>query len=235
MNTFSHRAKKFTGLLALSLLLLGSQAPSMAAEEAVVIAAPVLDVPASTARSETAIFAGGCFWGVQGVFQHVRGVTKVLSGYTGGAAQTAHYETVGSGTTGHAEAVHITYDPAQITYGRLLQVFFSIAHNPTQLNRQGPDHGAQYRSAVFPLNPQQRKVTEAYIVQLDATHAFKEKIATRVEEYKAFYPAEAYHQDFLTRYPTHPYIAYNDMPKVENLKRLEPKLYRADPVLALAR
>jgi len=207
------------------------QGLAVAAEDAVVIAPPVQDEPVATTHSETAIFAGGCFWGVQGVFQHVRGVSAALSGYAGGAATTAHYETVSSGSTGHAEAVKVTFDPTQVSYGRLLQVYFSVAHNPTELNRQGPDRGTQYRSAVFALTPAQRTVAEAYIAQLNAAHSFKAPLATRVENYTGFYAAEAYHQNYLTLHPDEPYIAVNDLPKVANLKRVAPALYRADPVL----
>jgi peptide-methionine (S)-S-oxide reductase len=218
-----------------SVLVLGSlmmwQRSAVSAEEAVVIAAPTVDMPAGAAHVETAIFAGGCFWGVQGVFQHVKGVTNAVSGYAGGSAGTAHYETVGSGDTGHAESVQVTYDPTQISYGKLLQVFFSVAHNPTELNRQGPDSGTQYRSAIFPLNAEQHRVAEAYIAQLDASKVFQRKIVTRIEDGKAFYPAESYHQDFLALNPTYPYIVYNDLPKVHDLKRVMPALYRTDPVL----
>ena len=161
----------------------------------------------------------------------MRGVTQAVSGYAGGAAGTAQYETVSTGTTGHAESVQVTYDPTQISYGRLLQIFFSVAHNPTELNRQGPDRGTQYRSAIFPANPMQRTVAQAYIAQLDAAHVFPAPIVTRLDDLKGFYPAEAYHQNFLALNPDYPYIAINDMPKVANLKRLEPNVYRADPVL----
>ncbi|CDG82490.1 methionine-S-sulfoxide reductase [Janthinobacterium agaricidamnosum NBRC 102515 = DSM 9628] len=221
---------------ALALSLLWLQMPSAdSAEMAVVIAPPAVDLPAGTSHAETAVFAGGCFWGVQGVFQHVRGVSSALSGYAGGSASTAHYESVGAGDTGHAEAVKVTYDPAVISYGRLLQIFFSVAHNPTLLNRQGPDTGTQYRSAIFPANPQQHQVAQAYIAQLDASKAFKAPIVTKIEDGKGFYTAEAYHQDYLTRYPDNPYIAINDLPKVDNLKRVLPQLYRADPVLVARR
>jgi peptide-methionine (S)-S-oxide reductase len=201
------------------------------AEPAVAIAAPRLDEPATGARAETAVFAGGCFWGVQGVFQHVRGVTRAVSGYAGGTAKTADYETVSSGATGHAESVQVTFDPQQVSYGKLLQIYFSVAHNPTEVNRQGPDTGTQYRSAVFPMNDVQRRVAEAYIAQLDAAHAYGKPIATKVEKYTGFYPAEAYHQDFLTEHPTHPYIVINDLPKVKDLKRLFPAQYRDTPAL----
>jgi peptide-methionine (S)-S-oxide reductase len=200
-------------------------------EEATVIPAPAHDEAAGNAHTETAVFAGGCFWGVQGVFQHVRGVKEVMSGYAGGAANTAQYERVSEGDTGHAESVRITYDPTQVTYGRLLQIFFSVAHNPTELNFQGPDHGTQYRSAVFPTNTAQRDVVNAYITQLDTAHVFKGKIVTKVEDYKGFYPAEAYHQNYLTEHPESPYIAINDLPKVSALKQVFPSVYRNDAVL----
>ena len=202
-----------------------------AAEKAVVIAAPLADEPATGARTETATFAGGCFWGVQGVFQHLRGVSNAVAGYAGGKAATAHYRMVGSGDTGHAEAVQVSFDPAQISYGKLLQVFFSVAHDPTELNRQGPDSGSQYRSAVFPQSPAQRKVAEKYIAQLNAAHVFRAPLATTIEANSGFYAAESYHQNYLALHPNEPYIAINDMPKVENLKRIAPALYRADPVL----
>lgn len=201
------------------------------AEAAVVIAAPKLDEPATGAHTETAVFAGGCFWGVQGVFQHVKGVTKAVSGYAGGTAKTADYETVSSGATGHAESVEVTFDPQQVSYGTLLQIYFSVAHNPTELNRQGPDTGTQYRSAVFPMSDAQRRVADAYIAQLNASHVYSKPIVTRLEKYSGFYPAETYHQDFLTEHPTYPYIVINDLPKVKDLKRLFPAQYRDTPVL----
>jgi peptide-methionine (S)-S-oxide reductase len=182
-------------------------------------------------KTETAVLAGGCFWGVQGVFQHVKGVTAAVSGYAGGTADTAHYKTVGLGTTGHAEAVSITYDPSQITYGQILQIYFSVAHDPTQLNRQGPDEGTQYRSTIFPASEEQQKVAKAYIAQLDGAGLFKSKIATTIEPSKTFYAAEGYHQDFMTLNPTYPYIVIHDLPKVENLQRTFPDRYRTDPVL----
>lgn len=203
---------------------------SGSAEPGVAIPPPTHDETVS-AKSETAIFAGGCFWGVQGVFQHVQGVKRVVSGYAGGAADTARYETVGSGRTGHAESVQITFDPAKVSYGTLLQIFFSVAHNPTERNRQGPDVGTQYRSAIFPMNASQQHIAQAYIAQLDATKSFRQPIATRVENYTGFYPAEDYHQDFLTLHPSNPYIVINDLPKVEELERLFPQRYRAEPVL----
>lgn len=209
------------------------QSPARSAEDAVVIPPPAMDEKAASG-SEKAIFAGGCFWGVQGVFQHVKGVTKAVSGYTGGAKDDAVYETVGSGRTGHAESVEITYDPSKVTYGQLLQVYFSVAHNPTQLNYQGPDSGTQYRSTIFAENGEQQKIAQSYIAQLDKAKVFPKPIVTTLETGKTFYPAEEYHQDFLTLNPTYPYIVYNDLPKVANLKSLFPALYSDKPVLVLA-
>lgn len=207
------------------------QHASYSAEEARAIPAPVQDEAAGTTHSETAVLSGGCFWGVQGVFQHVRGVSKVVSGYSGGAASTAQYETVSTGRTGHAESVQVTFDPTKITYGQLLQVFFSVAHNPTQLDMQGPDHGTQYRSAIFPQNAQQRVVAQAYIQQLNQAHAFPKPVVTTVENFKGFYAAEDYHQNYLTLHPDSPYIAINDLPKIDYLKQYFPGRYAADPVL----
>jgi peptide-methionine (S)-S-oxide reductase len=205
---------------------------SGAAEEAHMIPAPAVDAAAAEgATSEVAIIAGGCFWGVQGVFQHVKGVTKAVSGYAGGDEKTAHYQIVGSGETGHAEAVRITFDPRQISYGRLLQIYFAVAHDPTQLDRQGPDYGTQYRSAIFPTNSAQARIAQDYIAQLDQAHAYHAKIVTKIEPGRPFYPAEDYHQDFMTRNPGHPYIVYHDIPKVDDLKRLFADRYRDEPVL----
>ncbi|KAE9648324.1 peptide-methionine (S)-S-oxide reductase [Pseudomonas sp. PB103] len=203
---------------------------SLGGEDAVVIPPPTLD-EVTQAHSETAVFAGGCFWGVQGVFQHVKGVQKAVSGYAGGAANTAEYERVSEGDTGHAESVQVTFDPAQVSYGSLLQIYFSVAHNPTELNRQGPDSGTQYRSALFPVNADQQKVAQAYIAQLDAAHAFNKPIVTQLENYNGFYPAEDDHQDFLTEHPSYPYIVINDMPKVANLKQVFAQRYQEKPVL----
>jgi peptide-methionine (S)-S-oxide reductase len=206
-----------------------------AAESARPIPPPALDEPSNPqATSEVAVLAGGCFWGVQGVFQHVEGVTSAASGYAGGTADTAHYEMVSTGTTGHAESVRVTFDPRRISYGHILQIYFSVAHDPTELNRQGPDAGTQYRSAIFLTNPQQAQIAEAYIAQLDQAHVFNAEIVTKIEPGRNFYPAEDYHQDFLTRNPRYPYIAINDLPKIENLKRLFPDYYRATPVLVAA-
>jgi peptide-methionine (S)-S-oxide reductase len=216
--------------LAAPLALMGALT-ACAAEPATVVAPPVVDEPAGAEHTATAIFAGGCFWGVQGVFQHVKGVTSAISGYTGGDARSANYESVEQGDTGHAESVRITYDPTQISYGKLLQVFFSVAHDPTQLNRQGPDRGTQYRSAIFPQTASQRSVAEKYIAQLNASHAYKKPLVTRIETDKKFYTAESYHQNYLTLHPNDPYIVFNDAPKLVDLKRLAPDLYRADAVL----
>jgi peptide-methionine (S)-S-oxide reductase len=203
---------------------------SFGGEDAVLIPPPTLD-EVTQAHSETAVFAGGCFWGVQGVFQHVKGVQKAVSGYAGGAANTAEYERVSEGDTGHAESVQVTFDPTQVSYGSLLQIYFSVAHNPTELNRQGPDSGTQYRSALFPVNADQQKVAQAYIAQLDAAHAYSKPIVTKLESYNGFYPAEDYHQDFLTEHPSYPYIVINDMPKVANLKQVFAQRYQEKPVL----
>jgi peptide-methionine (S)-S-oxide reductase len=210
---------------------LGSRIMPSAAEEGVTLPAPALDEQPGQKTSEVAVVAGGCFWGVQGVFQHVKGVKNAVSGYAGGEKTTAEYERVSTGSTGHAESVQITYDPRAITYGRLLQIYFSVAHDPTQLNRQGPDTGPQYRSAVFPADAEQARIAQAYIAQLNQAHIFRREIVTKIEPDHAFFAAEGYHQDFLTRNPTYPYIVFNDLPKIDNLKRLFPDLYRADPVL----
>ncbi|WP_224079563.1 peptide-methionine (S)-S-oxide reductase MsrA [Cupriavidus laharis] len=222
--------RRLAGLVMLTAVAAAWQLPALSAEEAVKIPAPTLDEKPGTSHSETAVFAGGCFWGVQGVFQHVRGVTRATSGYAGGAASTAQYEKVGTGLTGHAESVEIRYDPTQISYGKLLQIFFSVAHNPTQLNYQGPDHGTQYRSAIFPLTPEQRTIARAYITQLGSAKSYRAPIVTRVEDYKGFYPAEDYHQDFLVNHPGYPYIVINDLPKIGNLKMMFPEIYRNDAV-----
>lgn len=217
-------------------LLIASATP--AAERAFIIPPPAADQAASaaaTATQEKAVIAGGCFWGVQAVFQHVKGVSNAVSGYAGGQAGTANYNAVGSGRTGHAEAVEITYDPRQISYGQLLQIYFSVAHDPTQLNRQGPDHGTQYRSAVFPANDSQRKVAEAYIEQLNKSGVYPKALATTIEPLQAFYPAEDYHQDYLVRNPNSLYIVINDVPKVENLAKTFPDWWRDKPVLVGAK
>ena len=205
-------------------------APLRAAEDAVVIPAPAMDAQASDGI-QTAVVAGGCFWGVQGVFQHTAGVVNAVSGYAGGTKATADYQTVSSGSTGHAESVEIKYDPKKISYGKILQIFFSVAHDPTQLNRQGPDSGTQYRSAIFITSDEQQKVTDAYIAQLNAAKVYKKPIVTKVGPLQGFFPAEAYHQDYLTLHPSQPYIAYNDLPKIENLKKIFAENYIEKPTL----
>jgi peptide-methionine (S)-S-oxide reductase len=204
-----------------------------AAEPAVVLPAPTLDAPTG-AGSQTIVLAGGCFWGVQAVFQHTKGVTAAVSGYAGGDKQTAHYELVGTGSTGHAESVAVTFDPRQISYGKILQIYFSVVHNPTELNRQGPDTGTQYRSAIFYANDEQKRIASAYIAELDKAHVFARPIVTRLEPLHGFYPAEDYHQDFAVLHPSYPYIVFNDAPKVENLKRLFAAEYRDMPVTVMA-
>ena len=189
---------------------------------------PALDTP-SQAATETAILAGGCFWGVQAVFQHVKGVSTAISGYSGGAKETAEYETVGTGRTGHAEAVQIVFDPRKISFGQILRIFFSVALDPTQLDRQGPDWGTQYRSEIFTASPEQDRVARAYIAQLDAAKSFPKPIVTRINPLKAFYPAEDYHQDYLQLHPDNGYIVINDQPKVANLKRLFPEAWNEKP------
>ncbi len=209
--------------------------PRSTAEEAHLVPPPAVDEPAGRAAPEVAVVAGGCFWGVQGVFQHVKGVVSAVSGYDGGAKDTAHYDMTSRGDTGHAESVRITFDPKTVSYGRILQIYFSVAHDPTELNRQGPDEGTHYRSAIFPTNEEQARVAKAYIAELNQAHAFGAPIVTTIEENRTFYPAEAYNQDFLVQNPTYPYIVFNDLPKIENLKRLFPEVYRTDPVLVGAR
>ncbi|HXY31567.1 MAG TPA: peptide-methionine (S)-S-oxide reductase MsrA [Gemmatimonadaceae bacterium] len=213
------------GIVAAFLMLAGWPAGGSAAVGK--LPDPTIDDPlASVPGEQTAVIAGGCFWGIQAVFQHVKGVKSAISGYAGGDANTAEYELVSTGTTGHAESVRITYDPSQISYGRLLKVFFSVAHDPTQLNRQGPDWGNQYRSAIFYSTDAQKRVAAAYIAQLTQAKLFKQPIVTQVVPLKGFYEAEAYHQDYATRHPTQPYIVINDLPKVDHLHTEWPELYR---------
>lgn len=202
-----------------------------AAEAPTIIAAPAQDGPKTASALQTTVVAGGCFWGMQGVFEHVKGVRKVVAGYAGGDKTSANYKAVSSGETGHAEAVQITYDPAQLSYGELLHIFFSVAHDPTLLNRQGPDSGTQYRSNIFYTDNAQKNIAQAYIAQLNKSKAFSRNLATRVDSFKTFYAAENYHQDFLTYNPNHPYIVINDLPKIDNLKRIFPNHYSAQPVL----
>jgi peptide-methionine (S)-S-oxide reductase len=200
---------------------------SAARASATPIPDPAVDAPLATSKGEqTAVLAGGCFWGVEAVFEHVKGVTDVKSGYSGGSPDTAHYQTVSGGETGHAESVRITYDPSQISYGQLLKVFFSVAHDPTELNRQGPDTGTQYRSAIFYSNEDQKRIARAYIDQLNQAKVFGRPIVTQVAALQSFNEAEAYHQDYLEHHPDEPYIVINDLPKVENLRKQLPRLYK---------
>ncbi len=239
-SSFVSSRRAFFWLAAIAALVAALSAfggAGVGAEEGMRVPPPTLDEQAGPqGHLETAVFAGGCFWGVQGVFQHVNGVTDAVSGYTGGRKADAHYQIVGAGTTGHAESVQVTFDPKTVSYGRLLQIYFSVAHDPTELNRQGPDAGTQYRSTIFPMSDEQAKIATAYIKQLDGAHVFPEPIVTTVEPGRTFYAAEDYHQNFLALHPSYPYIAINDLPKVENLKRLFPENYRAEPKLvALAK
>lgn len=215
--------------LLLSLLLFAT--PLSAAERGVSLPPPAYDPAPASTGAQKLVVAGGCFWGVQGVFQHVAGVTRAVSGYAGGDKETANYARVSQGDTGHAESVEITYDPAKVSLGALLRVFFSVAHDPTQRDRQGPDVGTQYRSAIFVVSPEQEKAARAYVAQLTAAGSFPAPIVTRIEHLKHFFPAEAYHQDYLTRHPQAPYIVFNDLPKIENLRRLLPTLYHDAPAL----
>jgi peptide-methionine (S)-S-oxide reductase len=207
--------------------------PPADAEQAMTIPPPGVDATDGEGL-QTAVLAGGCFWGVQAVFQHTNGVTKAVSGYSGGSKETAQYETVSSGRTGHAEAVEVTFDPKRVSYGKILQIVFSVVHDPTQLNRQGPDVGPQYRSAIFAATPEQQRIAEAYVAQLAKAGVYKRPIVTRIGALDAFYPAEDYHQDYATLHPMQPYIYINDRPKVENLKRLFVDVYRDKPVLLRA-
>lgn len=216
-------ASALAAAVAASLLAI---APGLAADRVVSAPVPALD-PAAPHGRETAVFAGGCFWGVEGVYRHVKGVEQVTSGYTGGSAGDAEYETVSGGATGHAEAVKIVFDPAQVSYGSLLRIYFSVVADPTRLNAQGPDHGSQYRSALFPQNARQLGVAKAYLTQLSAARLWDRPIVTRIERAQPFYPAEGYHQDFMARNPDYPYIVVNDAPKVAALKRLFPLSWKA--------
>jgi peptide-methionine (S)-S-oxide reductase len=229
-NPFSRNALVVAAAVAGTVALWSFSGPSRAAEDAVIIPPPALDAKAATGM-QTAVVAGGCFWGVQGVFQHTAGVLNAVSGYAGGAKETAEYEKVSTGTTGHAESVEIKFDPKQISYGRILQIFFSVTHDPTQLDRQGPDTGTQYRSEIFTLNDEQKRVADAYIAQLNAAGVYKKPIMTRVGLLKGFFPAESYHQDYLTLHPSQPYIAYYDIPKIRNLKKIFADSYVAKPTL----
>ena len=198
--------------------------------------APAVDATrASTPGSQTAVFAGGCFWGVEAVFRHTKGVQSAVSGYAGGRTKNPTYMEVGTGMTGHAESVEVVYDPSQVTYGELLRVFMSVAHDPTELNRQGPDVGTQYRSAIYFVNDEQKKIAQAYVAQLDGAKVFPKKIVTELAPLDVFYPAEAYHQDYLARHPTQPYIVYNDLPKLEALKKEFPSLVRPQPLRGITK
>jgi peptide-methionine (S)-S-oxide reductase len=220
------------GVLGLAALYLG---PQVAAEKVKVLPAPTADVTAGLVASpgtqETVVFAGGCFWGVQAVFQHTKGVINAVSGYAGGSAGDADYETVSGGHTGHAESVQVTFDPRQVSFSQLLQIYFSVAHDPTQLNRQYPDSGTQYRSAVFTTTPDQQQITRRYVEQLDAVHIFSSKIVTQISPLQAFYRAEKYHQNYASLHPESSYIARFDLPKIVNLKAMMPALYREDATL----
>ena len=222
------------GALFLAPGLFAGASPGFAAERAVAIPAPAVDETAPSQGTETVVLAGGCFWGVQAVYQHTKGVTQAVSGYAGGDKSTAHYMVVGTGRTGHAESVSVTYDPREVTLGKILQIYFSVAHNPTELNRQGPDSGTQYRSAIFYADDEQKRVAVAYIAELDKTHVFRSPIVTKLEPLHGFYPAEDYHQDFAVLHPSYPYIVVNDAPKVENLKHLFADSYRDMPVTVMA-
>ena len=236
MRLFAAKAALAPAAIALGgLLAVGIYLGSASAESAQVVPAPAVDEPrAQSAGSASLVLAGGCFWGVQAVFQHTEGVTSAVSGYSGGSADTAVYELIGRGNTGHAEAVKIDYDPSRITAGELLQIFFSVAHDPTQVNRQGPDVGTQYRSAIFTANDAQAQLVQSYIAQLDAAGVYGDPIATEVTPLEVFYPAEDYHQDYATLHPDSAYIAYHDIPKIRNLERLFPDVYRDEPVLVFA-
>ena len=223
-------ARSFFSLLLATIFASASFASHRTAASARPVASfpkPAVDQPVAASKGQdTAVLSGGCFWGVQAVFQHTRGVISATSGYAGGDPASAHYEIVGTGNTGHAESVKIVYDPSQITYGQILMVFFSVAHNPTELNKQGPDWGTQYRSSIFYSGDQQKKIAEAYIAQLESAKVYPQKIVTQVVPLKGFYPAEAYHQDYLKHHPDNPYIVINDQPKLTNLRKQFPDLYR---------
>ncbi len=214
---------------------LGGLGCARAAEPAVAVPAPALDNPRHNGPLETAVLAGGCFWGMQGVFEHVRGVRAVLAGYSGGRADTAHYDDVSTGATGHAESVQITFDPGEVSFGELLQIYFSVAHDPTELNRQGPDTGPQYRSDIFYADEAQRRIAAGYIAQLDQARSFGRPLATRVDPLSRFYPAEGYHQDFYLKNPSYPYIVVMDLPKIRRLQQLFPQYYQDAPVTVAAR
>jgi peptide-methionine (S)-S-oxide reductase len=231
MTNMQKHIFKFSSLLVLTALVITMNACSTINATSPTFSGafpnPTVDAPLATSKSEqTAVLAGGCFWGIEAVFEHVKGVKSAESGYAGGAADTAQYETVSSGGTGHAESVRVTYDPSQVTYGQLLKVFFAVAHDPTELNRQGPDTGTQYRSAIFYANEEQKRIAESYVAQLDQAKVFGSKIVTQVVPLQAFHEAEGYHQNYLVNHPNEPYIVYNDMPKLVALKKELPDLYK---------
>jgi peptide-methionine (S)-S-oxide reductase len=233
--------KRFSGPLAIAAVgallaggLLWNGGAAVSAEEAVAIPAPTVDPADNSGALQTAVFAGGCFWGVQAVFQHTEGVDNAVSGYAGGTVENPSYEQVTTGATGHAESVAIRYDPHKISYGKLLQIFFSVAHDPTTLNRQGPDHGTQYRSAIYTTTDEQKRVAEAYIKQLNEAKVYSGPIVTELAPLNQFYKAEDYHQDYATIHPDQPYIVHNDLPKIENLKVMFPDVWREKPKLVAA-
>lgn len=229
LDSGHHRAR--VALLSLAIIGFLWHASGRTGEIGTLLPPPEIDSQkGASSGPETAVLAGGCFWGVQGVFQHTKGVKQVLAGYSGGEKARARYEQVGTGQTGHAESVQITFDPREISYGEILRIYFSVAHDPTQLNRQGPDTGSQYRSAIFYADASQQRIAQAYVAQLEGARVFAQPIVTRIDPLKAFYPAEDYHQDFLIRHPDHPYIFVNDLPKLANLRRLFPQDYREQPV-----
>lgn len=230
----SRLTSSFVAIALAAAVAVGLPAWTQAADQPATVNAGVAGIPSATGTLQTAVLSGGCFWGTQGVFEHVKGVRKVLAGYSGGDRSTADYESVSTGRTGHAESIQITFDPAVVSYADLLRVFFSVAHDPTELNRQGPDTGTQYRSEIFYADESQQKTAQAYIAQLEQAHVFGHPIVTRVDPLKGFYPAEGYHQDFLVRNPRYPYIVYNDLPKIANLKRELPEIYVDQPVLTAA-
>jgi peptide-methionine (S)-S-oxide reductase len=234
---FSPHASRRTlsALLALIAALSAVPLSTARAASAAAVPAPRVDAPKVAGPPQTAVLAGGCFWGVQGVFEHLTGVRRVVAGYSGGARTTAHYELVGTGGTGHAESVEITYDPQLVSYGEILQVFFSVAHDPTQLNRQGPDSGSQYRSVIFYADANQQRIATQYIAQLNQLGVFRAPIATRVDPFQGFFAAEDYHQDFLLHHPGNPYIVFNDLPKIQNFQKVLPALYTGTPVTLAAR
>jgi peptide-methionine (S)-S-oxide reductase len=233
MSLWKLGTPRLTALLGVTVMgVLLWHSPLFGAEAPVIIPPPAVDNPKAAGPMQTAVLAGGCFWGVQAVFEHVRGVRKAIAGYAGGERSTAEYNRVGTGSTGHAESVKIIFDPAKISYGQILQISFSVVHDPTQLNRQGPDVGTQYRSVIFYADDDQKRIAQAYIAQLDQAHVFARSIVTQVDPLKGFYEAEGYHQDYLIHNPTNLYIATYDVPKVENFKRTFPELYSGQPVLA---